>query len=250
MLLVSVITTSYNSASTIHDTIESVNSQSYTNIEHILIDGLSSDETVQIFSRDSQYKSSIVSEKDRGIYHAMNKGIKLAKGEVIFILNSDDVFFDSSVVQDCVKLFENHPSIDLIYGSIQIVDKVDLKKIKRVWNPEKFTLNSFRKSWHPPHPGVVVRRRIYQRIGGFDENFKIASDYDWLLSAFEVYKVKTELIARVIVSQREGGSSMSLKGKLIGNMEVWRSVKKHGISIPFLEYFFYRYRTKLIQKFK
>ena len=246
--VVSIITTSFNSASTIYDTIKSVNSQSYPNIEHILVDGLSTDNTVHIFVDESQYKSHVVSEKDSGIYNAMNKGLKLAKGEIIFILNSDDVFYDSNVVRDCVEFFDKYASTDLIYGSIQIVDKIHLKRIKRVWNPGNFIRGSFKKSWHPPHPGVVVKRDVYERIGVFNESLTIAADYDWLLSAFEVHKVKTRLFERVIVSQREGGASMSFKGKIIGNMELWRSIKNNGINANFILFFFRRYMTKFIQK--
>ena len=174
---ISIITVVRNNASTIKDAIESVLSQKYHDIEYIIVDGCSTDGTLEIIQGYSTQITKIISESDKGIYDAMNKGISLASGDVIGILNSDDVYFDENVIGDVINTFEEK-QIDSLYGDLMYVEKNDLNKIVRYWKSSVFKVGSFSKGWHPPHPTFFTKKNIYEKYGLFDTNMRVSADFD------------------------------------------------------------------------
>ena len=204
---ISIITASFNSAKTIRDTLETVKYQDYHDVEHIVIDGLSSDETLNIVRKYPNI-AKVISEKDKGIYDAMNKGLQLATGEVIGILNSDDMYVDSKVLQDVMEIFSND-SIDGCYADLQYVDEVNTGKLVRNWKSGTYNKNSFLYGWMPPHPTLFLRRRVYDKVGFFNLAFKTAADYELMLRIFVRHNFNIQYLPRVIVKMRTGGASNS-----------------------------------------
>ncbi|MFN7014655.1 MAG: glycosyltransferase family 2 protein, partial [Bacteroidia bacterium] len=167
MLKISIITVTFNSAKTIEQTIQSVIKQAYSNVEYIIIDGASQDETLNIIERYRNKISVVVSEKDSGIYNAMNKGLKLATGDIIGILNSDDFYADENVLSDVAKLFEQVKA-DAVYADLQYVDADDTRKIKRYWKSGKYKPGDFLFGWMPPQPTFFVKKEVYNKYGYFN----------------------------------------------------------------------------------
>jgi len=249
--LVSIITVAFNSEKTIKDTIKSINNQTYNNIEHILIDGNSNDKTLQFYNSIIKLRNfTVLSEPDEGIYDAMNKGVNISTGDIVFILNSDDIFYDNNVVENFVEIFQNQPEVDIVYGSIQISSNENIKKIKRVWIPTSFKPNSFKKAWHPPHPGLVVKKECYEKYGNFNKSFKIAADFELMLRFFEIHRLKSLRTESIVTIQRGGGASMKFSGVIKGLNEIYYSFKNNNIKIFFLGYIFMRYKQKIIQILK
>lgn len=176
---VSIITATYNSAATVAYTLRSVQQQTYPAIEHIIIDGNSFDETMNIV-HSFHHIQKIITEKDKGIYDAMNKGIAIADGEIIGILNSDDFYPDKQVVQKVVKTFEQN-NCDAVYGDLLYVDENDINKIKRRWVSGTHTKHSFLYGWMPPHPTFFIRKKCYEQFGCFNLNLGSAADYELML---------------------------------------------------------------------
>lgn len=205
---ISIITPSFNSASTIADTINSVLSQDYFDIEYIIVDGGSKDSTVEIIKSYGEKIVKFVSEKDNGIYDAMNKGIKMASGDVVGILNSDDFYPDASVISDVVKAFNINMS-DSVYGDLDYVDWDETTKIIRKWRAGKHTWKSFKFGWHPPHPTFFVKKELYDRLGLFREDLRIAADYELMLRFIYINKITMTYIPKVLVKMRDGGASSS-----------------------------------------
>jgi glycosyltransferase involved in cell wall biosynthesis len=244
---VSVITVCYNSANTILDTINSVNEQTYLDIEHIFVDGQSKDSTLKIIKENSNRNPTFTSEPDSGIYDAMNKGILLCEGEVVFIINSDDVLYDKFTIKNVVEAFERNPKSDIIFGSIKISEPNNLFKTKRNWNATDFIKNSFIKGWHPPHPGFVVKKKCYDDFGLFNASYKIASDFNLMYRCLEVNKIKATRIDKYIAIQRGGGASMKYSGIIQGQKEIRQTFKENSINLNMLVYMFNRYISKIIQ---
>ena len=244
---VSVITVCYNSSKTILDTIKSVNEQTYLDIEHVFVDGLSKDSTLKIIKENSNRNSTFISEPDSGIYDAMNKGILLCEGEVVFIINSDDVLYDKFTIKNVVEAFERNPKSDIIFGSIKISEPNNLFKTKRNWNATDFIKNSFIRGWHPPHPGFVVKKKCYDDFGLFNASYKIASDFDLMYRYLEVNKIKATRIDKYIAIQRGGGASMKYSGIIQGQKEIKQTFKENSINLNMLVYMFKRYISKIIQ---
>lgn len=240
---VSIITVCYNSSRTISKTIESVLGQTYNNIEYIIIDGNSSDDTIKIIKEYSNKISKWISEPDNGIYDAMNKGISLATGDIIGILNSDDIYFNEKVIERVVDIFHKTKS-DLIYGNIQYVNENN--QVVRSWKSKNYKRGSFLKGWHPPHPSLFVKAHIYHNYGLFDSNYKIAADFDLMLRFFEKYNVSNFHLNSTLVSMLIGGASNTPKGILEGNREIKSSFKKYDIT-PSTFYLFYRYLPKIYE---
>ncbi len=182
----------------------SVAQQTYSDIEHIIIDGNSNDSTLSIV-KEFSHVAKVISEKDKGIYDAMNKGLKNASGDVIGILNSDDILYDKKAIYNIVEAFKSK-ELDAVYGNIEYVTH-DLKKVTRVWNSCTFKKNLIWIAWQPPHPGFYAKKTTYDKVGNFDLSFKIAADFDWLFRAFFVEKIKSDYIDHRIVKMREGGAS-------------------------------------------
>ena len=198
---ISVITVVHNNVENIKDAIDSVHGQTYKNIEHIIIDGLSTDGTVEIVKSYGKKINKFITEKDKGIYDAMNKGITLASGDIIGILNSDDIYFDDNVLEDVVNVFKEKQS-DSIYGDLIYVEKNNINEVVRYWKSSAFKLGSFAKGWHPPHPTFFAKRNLYQNYGLFDLNMKVSADFDLMLRFLEKNKITTSYIPRVLVKMR------------------------------------------------
>ena len=205
-LKISIITVSFNSQNTLRRTIESVLSQDYNNIEFILIDGASTDWTLDIISN---YKDSIdffVSESDKGIYDAMNKGILAATGDIIGILNSDDFYSDNSILNKVVSKF-NECSCDAVYGDLMYVKYSDASKVFRYWKSGSFSLKKIRRGWMLPHPTFFVKKSVYDKYGLYSTKLRSASDYDMILRLLYKHNLNVEYIPQVLVKMRAGGQS-------------------------------------------
>jgi len=228
---ISVVSVSFNSKNTIDNAISSVISQSCKNIEYIAIDGGSTDGTVDIIKSYGGKITKFISEPDKGIYDAMNKGIRMASGDVIGILNSDDMYADDAVLKDVAETFER-TGADAVYGDLVYVDKDDTNKVVRYWKSGPYKPGSFRKGWHPAHPALFVRKAIYDKYGVFDTSFDISADFELMLRFFEKHKIKTAYLPRVLVKMRMGGESNgSLANIIKGNVNILRAFWRNGIFV-------------------
>lgn len=215
---VSIITVSYNSAKTIIETIESVINQSYDNIEYIIIDGDSKDGTMDIIESYKHKIHTVVSEPDKGIYDAMNKGLALATGDVIGLLNSDDTFAHNDVIKNVVAKFSTKP-IDAVYGDLKYINGAN-KSTVRHWKSGRYKRNKFLFGWMPPHPTFFVKREVYEQFGSFDTSLKSAADYELMLRFLYKNKVAAAYNNEVMVFMRTGGqSNASIKNHLLANLE-------------------------------
>jgi glycosyltransferase len=244
---VSIITSVLNGADTIADTIESVIQQQYTNIEYIVVDGKSSDDTVPIIRRYGNQVDILVSEPDQGVYDAMNKGIKLATGDIIAALNSDDVYADSTVIGQMVNFMET-TLVDAAYSNLVYVDRDDIGCIKRFWNPGEYKKGAFFKGWTIPHPTFFCRREIFEKFGLFNDKFQIAADFELMLRFVEKHKIKVDYLPKVIVKMRTGGKANILNGIIRGNMEIIRAFRINGFHLSPL-FFIFKPITKIFQLF-
>lgn len=250
MLKISIITVSFNSATTIEDTIKSVSSQSYRNIEYLVIDGGSRDNTVDIVTSYGSAVDIFVSEPDNGIYDAMNKGVALATGDVIGILNSDDVYYDDEVISKVVKKFSND-CVDCVYGDLVYVKESDTDTVVRHWQSSEFKQNSFRRGWHPPHPSFFVSRQVYEKYGNFDIEMKISADFELMLRFLERFGISSSYLPLTIVKMRMGGeSNNSLQNIIIGNIGVLKAFNKNNIKVNNIMYPLYRILPKVLQILK
>jgi len=231
---ISIISATYDSAPTIASCINSVNKQTHSYIEHIIIDGVSKDNTLEIIKATPNRVTKIISEPDQGIYDAMNKGIKLATGDIIGILNSDDFYATSDIIQKVVERFKE-ANCDAVYGNLDFVDQTNTEKIIRHWQSSPFIPDSFKKGWHPPHPTFFVRKEIYDRYGLFDISLNVSADFELMLRFIEKHQIKVSYLDETIVKMRYGGESTgSLKKIIEGNRNIMRAFKKNGIKVsPF-----------------
>ena len=216
---VSIITVSFNSEATIKDTINSIRNQNYKDIEYIIIDGGSKDKTVEIVNQNLDVITKWISENDKGIYDAMNKGIEMASGEIIGILNSDDMYYDGQVVERIVKSFiENE--VDCVYSNLFYVDPLNTSKVKRYWKSKEFDLKSFLYGWMPAHPTFFVKKNIYEKYGKFNTKLKSAADYELMLRFMYKFKISARYQNFISVIMRSGGkSNESILSRLKANKE-------------------------------
>ena len=215
---ISIITASFNSEKSIRDTLESVKGQEYKNVEHLIIDGLSTDQTLNVV-REYSHVAKAISEKDNGIYDAMNKGLQIATGEIIGILNSDDIYVDNKVLKEVVDMFADN-QVDACYADLQYVQESNTNILVRNWKSGTYRKNSFLYGWMPPHPTLFLRRRVYNEIGFFNLAFKTAADYELMLRVFVTNDFTIRYLPRVIVKMRTGGASnSSMKRRLDANKE-------------------------------
>lgn len=215
---VSIITATYNSSATVTDTLTCISEQEHKDIEHIIIDGGSTDNTLDIVGRFS-HVAKIVSGKDKGIYDAMNKGISLATGAVIGILNSDDVYTDPAVLSDIARAFQD-PAVMTVYADLQYVYPDDLNRIQRTWRSGGFSKRNFYYGWMPPHPTFFVRKEVYEQGGLFNADLRSAADYELMLRVLVKMGMPAYYLPRVIVKMRAGGmSNASLGNRLHANKE-------------------------------
>lgn len=230
---ISIITISYNSAATIEDTILSVLSQDYDNIEYIIVDGGSKDNTMEIVNRHKNRIAVVVSEKDSGIYDAMNKGVLLATGDVIGILNSDDFYADAHVISDVASRFLT-TSCDGLYADLEYVNRELSDKVVRSWKAGEYRSGKFLSGWMPPHPTFFVKRKFYSQHGLYRTVLKSAADYELMLRFIHKHGITLAYLDRVITKMRVGGqSNVSIKNRIHANLEDRLAWKMNGLRPKF-----------------
>ncbi len=229
---VSIVTVSYNSAATIGDTINSVFQQTYPDIEYWIIDGNSTDGTVDVILQNIDKfhgRLHYISEPDKGLYDAMNKGIHSCTGDIIGTLNSDDYFTANDVIERVVATFD-HTHVDAVYGDIHFIKANDPHKITRYYSSKMFHPFWIRFGFMPAHPSLYVRREIYKIVGDYSLDYKIASDFDMNIRLFHILGVKYAYVKMDFVTMRSGGvSNKNINNRLIINKEQALACKKHGI---------------------
>lgn len=238
-----------NAEATIADAIESVAAQNYADVEHIIIDGQSSDNTLGIIERYRDQIAHLVSEPDDGLYHAMNKGIALATGNVVGILNADDVYQDTTVLK---QVAEAHADgmLDVVYANLVYVKSGDLGQVVRNWESCDYREGLSFDGWMPPHPTMFLKKHVYDKVGVFDTSLKYQSDLEFCTRLFEVHKAKSLYIPKLWVRMRLGGvTNNSLLTILKGNMESYQAMKKHGLRRNPLIFFLVKFSSRLKQYF-
>ena len=214
---VSIITIAYNSAETIEDTIKSIVTQNYSNLEYIIIDGGSTDKTLSIVDKFKDSITTIVSEPDKGIYDAMNKGVQNATGDIVGILNSDDIYADNKVVSRIVEAIGNK---DSIYADLVYVDRDNTDKVTRYWKSGKYRKGIFKKGWMPPHPTFFIKKSCYDQYGTYNLQLKSAADYELMLRMLHKHNISVAYLPEVITKMRVGGqSNVTLLNRLKANKE-------------------------------
>ncbi|MGL1890215.1 MAG: glycosyltransferase [Spirochaetaceae bacterium] len=243
---ISIITVSFNSEKTISDTIESVLNQTFKNIQYVIVDGNSTDNTVNIIkSYENTFKKnnidfSWISENDDGLYDAMNKGINIANGDVVGILNSDDFYYDNNVLSDINDTFINE-QIDCLYGKLKYVEEDNVDKITRIYDPKMYESGLFEKSWTPGHPTFYCKKEKYDKYGLYRTDFIIASDQELMYRFLENFKIKPYYMDRFIVTMREGGiSQRGFKNLFIIIRELKDSINSNGGKFNTFKYVFYK----------
>jgi len=232
---ISIITVTYNSSRTIIDCIYSVHNQSFNDIEHIIIDGLSTDNTINLINSVPNSVKIIVSEKDDGIYDAMNKGLKLATGDVIGFLNSDDLYANNNILNEVMFHFNLDRNLDILYGDLIYIKHNNIEKKVRTWKSKQYYPNFFENGSVPPHPSLFLSRRVYQTVGNFNLKYTLAADYEFMLRIFKKYNFKMLHLPLVLVHMRLGGATNnSIKNIYKGNKEILQSWKENGYKIPLL----------------
>lgn len=233
----SVITVCFNSERTISDTLCSIDRQTSIELEHLIVDGASSDSTLAVVAAHPQPWRRSMSERDSGIYDAMNKGLRLLSGHIIGFLNSDDFYASTDTLAKVMTVFED-PDVDACYGDLCYVRRDRTEEIVRYWRSSAFRPGLFRRGWCPPHPTLFVRRNIYERFGVFDLSFRIAADMELMARFMEVHRIRTRYLPELIVKMRTGGASNhSLSNVLLQNREIWRAMTMHNMQpsvFPFL----------------
>ena len=224
---VSIITISYNSSKTIAKTLRSVLDQKANNIEHIIIDGKSSDNTLEICKKFSHI-SKIISEKDKGVYDAFNKGLKFATGEIIGFLNSDDTFYNEESLQDIINAFDSNT--DCIYGNLEYINSNGV--VVRKWKSEVFKVGAFKKAWMPAHPTFYCRKKIYDKLGWYKSTYKIAGDFELMLRFLEKHGINSKFIDKNLVKMLTGGiSNKDIYSKLLILKEEFKAFKENKIKL-------------------
>jgi len=242
---ISVITPNYNSGELLHQCTESIYAQLGTEenfeLEHIIIDGHSSDKSLDFLDRRFKY-TKIITQKPGGVYSAMNCGLLAATGEIIAFLHADDMYADTSVLKS-VRHLMDQKNISLVYGNLTIVNRLKTEKIERKWSSGQFSANKLRRGWMPPHPTVFVKRKVYDNVGLFDEKFRIAGDYDWIIRAFTLYKGEVAYLEKDLVIMRSGGVSNSgqLSAFFDKSFEDLTAIRKNNIG---------GFTTLLLKKFR
>ena len=233
---ITVITVCYNSVAYIADALKSVDSQSWPDIEHLVIDGGSSDGTLETVSQFEQLWRTVTSEPDAGIYDAMNKGICKATGDVIGFINSDDFFPTSQILATVAEVFKD-ATIDACYGDLCYVKQHDVRSIVRYWRSSPFKAGLFARGWCPPHPTLFVRRDVYARLGTFDMRFPLAADMELMARFFETHCIRTKYISQIMAHMRLGGTTnRSLRNIVQQNREIWFALQEHQLNPSLLSF--------------
>jgi glycosyltransferase len=226
--VVSVVTAVLNRAGTLGEALASVQAQQGVEVQHVVIDGASTDGSLQLLRAQRERIAVLVSEPDEGIYHALNKGLALATGDIVGFLHSDDVFAHDQVLARVAAAFAD-PAVDAVYGDLDYVTP-DATRVLRRWRSGPYARGRLARGWMPPHPAFFARRAVYERLGAFDTDFRIAADYDWLLRVLGSGRVQPAYIPEVLVKMRWGGASnRSLKRLLRKSREDLQALRRHGI---------------------
>ncbi len=232
---VSIITATYNSAKTLAICMDSVLTQSYLDIEYILVDGESTDETIYLIEEMANNHNNLkwISEPDKGIYDALNKGIAMASGEIIGFVHSDDFFANNTIIEVIVKAFNKH-NVDGVYGDLHYVSFENRDKVIRNWKSQQFKPRLLKNGWMPAHPTLFLKTKVYKDKGLFDLSYKIAADYDFILRIFTEKKYRFYYLQETITKMRVGGASnKSLKNIVQKSKEDYKAAKTNGLQLPF-----------------
>jgi glycosyltransferase involved in cell wall biosynthesis len=234
LVKISVITVTYNAADTLRDTLLSVAQQQGIEVEHIVVDGGSTDATKDVIGKHGSHVARFISESDRGIYDAMNKGIGASTGEVVGFLNADDFYTHPHVLQK-VRNVMSDAGTDACYADLVYVDRQDTSRLVRYWKSRPYKAGLCRKGWLPAHPTFFVRRKVYEKWGGFDLEFPRQADFEMALRLFDVHQIRSVYVPEVWVRMRTGGlSNNSVAGVIRGNIEAYRACRKNGVQVtPF-----------------
>lgn len=245
-LKVSIITIVYNGAETIEDAILSVKNQTYPNIEYIIIDGGSTDGTLEIVNKHQDAISLVVSEPDDGEYDADNKGIAASTGDIIGILSADDFYFHEEVIEEIVDTMEEK-QVDVVYSDLVFVDRINTNKILRRYNSKNFNARKLAWGGMPAHPTLFVRRKIYEDYGYYNSAYEIAGDFEFIARIFSKNKLRYSYIPKVLVKMRMGGKSTSgWKNTIFLNKEVYRACRENGIQTNILK-IYSKYARKIFE---
>lgn len=245
---VSIITPCYNSAQTIADNMKSVQAQTYQNIEHIIIDGLSKDNTLNIINALKNDKTKVISEKDHGLYDAINKGIRVATGDLIGVLNSDDMYDNPQALEHLVNTIQN-ANTDAVYADLCYVEAQNTNKIVRKWRSAPYYPKAFLYGWMPAHPTFYLKKTCYDQFGLYLTQFKISADYELMLRMFVKYQVSSSYLPEYVVKMRVGGvSNNSWKNRIKANQEDRQAWKINGLK-PYFFTLFLKPLRKLRQFF-
>ena len=227
---ISVVTAVYNNVATVKDTILSVASQDYPHVEHIIIDGTSTDGTLDIIRQYAGKNAIIRSEPDHGMYDAMNKGLALASGDIVGFLNADDTYADPHVLTEIADTIERK-KVDAAYGDLVYVDRSNAGKVVRYWKSQAYQDGLFEKGWMPAHPTFYAKRGVYEKYGGYDIAYRRQSDFELTLRLLAVHKISSAYIPKVLVRMRSGGASRGLWHIIEGNIEAYRACRKHSLDV-------------------
>ena len=234
---ISIITITFKAEATLERTLNSVLNQSYKNIEQIIVDGDSKDKTLEICKK-FPHISKIISEQDKGVYDAFNKGLNLATGDIIGFLNADDVFYSENSVQEIVNAFSNNET-DIVYGNLDYIN--DEGKVIRNWISKPYKKDLMKKAWMPAHPTFYCKKEVYNRLGSYNDSFKIAGDFELCLRFLEVNKVSSYYLNKKLVKMLVGGiSNNGLKSKWIIYKEELRAFKINHININPFSFFLFK----------
>lgn len=233
-MLISIITSTFNSEEFLEAALLSYRMQDHKEKELIIIDGASTDDTLAIISQHKELCNFFISENDRGIYDALNKGIVHASGEVIGILHSDDMFYDGHVLREVSNMFEKDVSLQAVYGDLQYVKRDDPTRIVRNWVSGKWDIQKLSFGWMPPHPALFIRKECFESFGNYNLKYHSAADYDLILRFLYKYQIKTAYLPKTFMKMRVGGlSNQSLKNRLRANREDRQAMKENGIYFSF-----------------
>jgi len=226
---VSIITICYNSDATIEDTIKSVVSQDYPHIEYIIIDGASKDDTLRIIDKYKNSVSTLISESDKGIYDAMNKGVLASTGELVGILNSDDFYADSTVISEVVNQIKK-AGTQALYADLVYVNRENPEKVTRKWISGTYKKGLFKKGWMPPHPTFFLKKSCYEQFGLYSTELRSAADYELMLRMIHKNEISLTYLNEVITKMRTGGeSNVSVKNRLLANREDKKAWEMNGL---------------------
>jgi glycosyltransferase involved in cell wall biosynthesis len=246
-LKISVITVTWNSAATVGDTLASINAQTHPDVEQVIVDGGSTDGTLAIVANEGRRVTTVVSERDKGIFDAMNKGLRLVGGDVVGLLNSDDFLASPEVLATIAEAFAD-PAIDAVYGDLCYVRQHAPSQVVRYWRSGAFRLGAFARGWAPPHPTLYVRRELYEHLGGFDLAYRLAADFELMLRFLEVRRVRVRYLPQVLVHMRLGGASnRSIRNVVNNNRDIWRALHVHGLARSMPAWFIHKLLLRVRQ---